>query len=308
MSYRFRDRPLAPDSLTSKTATNPAASAASAQAAGGGVRQKARGPRKRFWPSPLVTSTVVFLVIWEAIVDLLHVPAFILPPPVAVGYALWAGLTADPTSTASLINVMLLTLRGALIGYVVGVIAGVVLGVLVSESRLLNSVLLPYAFALQSLPKVAVAPLILIWFGYGLPSTVVLAALLTFFPLMLNTYAGLTLVERDYMVLMRGLRASRWQTLVTVKFPSALPVIFAGLDAAVVFSLLGAVVAEFVAGSAGIGVSILQYQSSNATAAVFAALAVLAVTGNLLHALVKFAERKIVFWRQPEVLRMPEGV
>lgn len=259
-------------------------------------------------PSPLLVSVIVFLTIWQLAVTGLNVPNFILPTPIAVARALWHGLTADPTSKKSLIYVMLLTMRGAVLGYAVGVTAGVVLGMLVSESRLLNRVVLPYAYALQSLPKVAVAPLILIWFGYGLPSTIVLAALLTFFPLLLNTYAGLALVERDYVILMRGLRASRWQTLVTVKLPSALPVIFAGLDAAVVYSLLGAVVAEFVAGTAGIGVAILQYQYINDTAGVFAALAVLAVTANVLHMLVKFAEGKVVFWRQPAALRLSDSV
>ncbi len=259
-----------------------------------------------FAPFPL--SALLLLVAWQACVTFLRVPNFILPAPGAVANALWHGLTANPATKGSLVFQMAVTLRGTLLGYAGGVITGIALGVLAAESESLNKILLPYAFALQSLPKVAVAPLILIWFGYGLPSTVVMAALLTFFPLLLNTYTGLTLVERDYLLLMRGLRASRWQAFVTVKLPSALPVIFTGLDAAVVYSLLGAVVAEFVAGSVGIGVAILQYQYINNTAGVFAALAVLALVANLLHAVVRFAERKIVFWRQPEAMRVARDV
>ncbi len=248
-------------------------------------------------------SLVVLLFVWQAVVVGLQVPAFILPTPTAMGRALWVGLTADPLTKGSLLYHLALTLQGALIGYALGGIAGITTGVLVAESRALRSVLLPYAVALQSLPKVAIAPLILIWFGYGLPSAITMAALLTYFPLLINTFTGLDLVEEDYLLLMRGLKASRLQSLLMVKLPSALPVIFAGLDVAIVYSLLGALVAEFVAGSAGIGVAILQAQYINDTAGVFAALVVLALTANLLHVLVGWIERRAVFWRDPSAVR-----
>jgi NitT/TauT family transport system permease protein len=276
--------------------------AASRAAGSATVRATRSGPRRRrvsaFW-----VSVPVLLVLWQLLVVALEVPPFLLPTPLAIANSLWYGLIADPFSKVSLIFQMATTLQGALLGYLIGSAAGIGLGILISESRALNDVLLPYAVGLQSLPKVAIAPLILIWFGYGLPSAIVMAALLTFFPLLINTYTGLTLVERDFLVLMRGMRSSRLQILAMVKLPSALPVIFAGLDVAIVYSLLGALVAEFVAGNAGIGVAILQAQFISNTAGVFAALTVLAVTANTLHNLVRLVERKLVFWRKHDELQ-----
>ncbi|MHB9004893.1 MAG: ABC transporter permease, partial [Coriobacteriia bacterium] len=202
----------------------------------------ARGRRTR--PSlTFPVSLVALLLLWHLVVVGFRVPLYILPTPGATLVALWNGLTANPLTAGSLLFHVGITLRGAALGFIVGGTTGVLLGVLIGESKALERILMPYAVGLQSVPKIAIAPLVMIWFGYGLPSTVVLTALLTFFPLLINTYSGLNMVEWDYLLLMQGLRASRWQTLWWVKVPSALPMIFAGIDLGIVYSLLGAVVA-----------------------------------------------------------------
>jgi len=250
--------------------------------------------------SALPLSVVGFLVIWHFSVVILDIRPFILPSPVSVAKALWRGVTEDPTTKTSLLYMMGITLKGALAGYAFGATAGILLGILAGESQAVQRIVLPWAFVLQSVPKIAIAPLIMIWFGYGTPPAIVLSALLVFFPCLLNTHRGMTMIERDYLLLMRGLRASRWQTLIKLKLPTALPLMMVGLDLGVVFALLGVIVSEFVASQAGIGVAILQYQYINNTAGVFAALVVLAVVANLLHFLVAFADRKLVFWSQSD--------
>lgn len=253
----------------------------------------------------LPLSFALLLVLWELAVLIWQPPSYLLPAPTSIARALFHGLARDPTDRAGYWLHLASTLRGALSGYAIGCTAGIILGILVAEFKLLERVLLPYAIGLQCLPKVAIAPLILIWFGFGGTSKTVLAALLTFFPLLINTFVGLSLVDRDYILLLRSLRATRLQMLLKVKLPAALPMIFAGLDMSAVYAILGAIVAEFVGSDAGIGVMIIQAQFTNDTASVFAALTVLAVTGILLHSVVVAINRRLVFWtRTAEPLKV----
>jgi NitT/TauT family transport system permease protein len=251
----------------------------------------------------LPISIVVLLVVWEVCVAVARPPSYILPAPSRIGQALVNGLSKGLDDRSGYWLHLGSTLRGALTGYVLGCSAGILLGVLTSEFRVLERILLPYAVGLQSLPKVAIAPLILIWFGFGPTSKMVLAALLTFFPLLITTYVGLGLVDRDYILLMRSLRASRLHVLRKVKLPAALPMIFAGLDMSSVYAVLGAIVSEFVGSDAGIGVMIIQAQFQNDTASVFAALVVLAIIGFVFHTLVQTVGHRLVFWtrRQDQI-------
>jgi NitT/TauT family transport system permease protein len=156
--------------------------------------------------------------------------------------------------------------------------------------------MMPYAFALQSLPKIAIAPLIIVWCGFGNGSKIVMAALLTFFPMLVNSFAGIRSTESERLDLMKALSASRLQTYLRVKLPTAAPYIFAGLDMGVVYALLGTIVAEFLGAQEGIGVVITQAQAVTDIAGVFAALVILGVVGIALHLLIRFAEHRVVHW------------
>src|SRR5204863_9799387 len=134
------------------------------------------------------------------------------------------------------------TLSNAATGFGIGTAMGLLLGSLMAESRTIEKLLMPYAFALQSLPKVAIAPLVVIWFGFGDGSKVAIAALLAFFPVLINSFTGLRSTEPEKLDLMRSLSATRFETYRIVKLPNAAPFIFAGLDMAVVYALLGAIV------------------------------------------------------------------
>lgn len=244
-----------------------------------------------------ITSLVLLLVVWHISVQQFQIRSYVLPPPLEVLRALWDGIVISPFSRQSLLYHMGVTLRGAMIGYAVGVTSGLLLAVAITESKFLERLIFPYAVMIQSVPKIALAPLLVIWLGPGFANVIALTALITFFPILLNAYHGLNSPDRDYLRLMRSVGASRWQVLRWVKFPAAAALIFAGLDIAVIYALIGALVAEFVAGNEGIGVLILRYQYINATDGVFAALFVLGAAGSTLHHAVLFAQRKVVFWQ-----------
>jgi len=256
-----------------------------------------RGPATRLDGSLIAAMGVIALVAaWEAASRLLHLPSYILPAPEAVVHALWSGLAVSPTSPLGYYLPLWGTFHNAAVGFFVGAGAGLVLGSLMAESRVIEKLLMPYAFALQSLPKVAIAPLVVIWFGFGDGSKVAIAALLAFFPVLINSFTGLRATEPERLDLMRSLSASRFETYRIVKLPSAAPYIFAGLDMAVVYALLGTIVAEFLGAQQGMGVVITQAQSITDVAGVFAALVILGVMGVLLHTLMRRLERRVVHW------------
>jgi NitT/TauT family transport system permease protein len=223
-------------------------------------------------------------------------PSYLLPSPSEVWQSLWPGLTENPTSRASLLYQFSITFKAAMIGLFFGAAAGITVGMVAAQFKWLERITMPYVFAIQTTPKVAIAPLLMIWFGFGLASEAILAGILAFFPLVVNTFTGMHLVDRERLRLFAALRASRMQVMTRLRMMTALPMILAGLEIAVVQALLGAVVAEFIAGQAGIGTQIVQFQSVSNTAGVFAAIIVLAAAGILLHTIVKFARTRFIFW------------
>jgi NitT/TauT family transport system permease protein len=186
------------------------------------------------------------------------------------------------------------------LGFLAAAAVAFVLGTLISQIRLVEVTLFPYVVAIQTLPKIAIAPLILIWFGVGLESKVVIAATVSFFPMLVNTIVGLKSTPQDKIDLMRSLSASRWKIFWYVQLPEALPFIFAGLNIGIVLSVLGAIVAEFVGAKAGLGYLILQMNYNMDIAGMFAALVVLGIMGIVLNSAMTFARRRIVFWQSDQ--------
>ena len=236
------------------------------------------------------------LLIWKLSVMLLKVPPYILPAPEQVFTALWSGIAVAPSSPLGWYMPLWSTMSNALLGFAIGAGLGLAFGSLMAEFRPVETVVMPYAFALQSLPKVAIAPLIVIWCGFGDGSKVAMAALLAFFPMMVNSFAGIRAAEVERLELMKALSASRLETYYLVKLPSAAPYIVAGLDMGIVYALLGTIVAEFLGAQEGMGVAITKAQAVTDVAGVFAALVVLGVTGVLLHLVVRWIEKSVVHW------------
>jgi NitT/TauT family transport system permease protein len=242
---------------------------------------------------PLVL--VVFVLGWEGTVRAWHVPEFLVPAPSAIGRALVAGLTSR-----LYLDHFGVTLYESLLGFLIAAAAGIACGTVIAQFRVVEQTLYPYLVALQTLPKIAIAPLLIVWLGFGLTSKVVIAALVAFFPVLVNVIVGLKTVDASKLDLMRSLDANRWQTFRYVTFPNALPFVFAGLDIAIVFSVLGAIVGEFVGSQRGLGNLILQFHTSLDMAGMFAVLLLLAALGVGLHLAIQSIQRRVIFWAQAD--------
>jgi len=243
---------------------------------------------------------LAFLGFWEAAVRLLAVPVYILPTPSGTAVALYRGVV-------SLVYVHNLwaTLLETLLGFVVGTALAFALGTLVALSRRVEYYLYPFIIMFQSLPKVALAPLIVLWFGIGLSSKVLNAALIAFFPLMVNTIVGLRSADEDRVNLMRSLDASKGQIFWMLRLPGALPFIMAGLEVAMIFALIGAIVAEFVGAQEGLGMLIQTLNFSADVAGVFSILFILSLLGLLLNQVILAVRRRVLFW-DPSMKAAPE--
>lgn len=241
---------------------------------------------------------VVLMAAWHFLTKIFSIPPFILPPPEKVWHSLTSGFTKPPSHPAGFIYHTLYTLYEAVLGFLAGSIFGIVAGVLVAHSRIVERTLYPYILALNSVPKVAVAPLFVIWFGFGLAPKVIVTSVVTFFPLLVNSIAGCRSVEADRLDLVRALGATKWQTFWKITLPSALPFIFAGLHMAAVLSVIGAIVGEFVGAQRGLGVLILQYNFNMDIASVYAVFIVLAAMGISFHLIMRALEKKFCFWAQ----------
>jgi NitT/TauT family transport system permease protein len=236
-------------------------------------------------------SLVVFFVGWEAIIRVLDVSPYIFPAPSSVLSALWYDLRNPDYWLA-----VGVTLTEILLGFAVGSILGIALGTALALSPVMDRIFYPYIVAFQSVPKVAVAPLMVVWFGFGMTSKFLIVALTAMFPVLVNTIAGLRSTDADRLDLLRGLCATRRQSLRYLRFPQALPYIFAGLNTAIVFAVIGAIVGEFVGARQGLGVVILKANFALDLASVFSSLIVLGVIGVTLNAAVRAIEQRACFW------------
>jgi NitT/TauT family transport system permease protein len=239
---------------------------------------------------PLV-AFVVLIAAWDLAIRFFKVPNYILPAPEAVLLALKRGYV-----DGLFWKHFFFTFQSMLSGYVVGCGLAFLLGCLFAESRAVERTLLPFVVALQSMPKVALAPLIIVWFGFDMASKVVMVALVCFFPMFINTVVGLKQTSPALLDLMTAFSASRWNVLLRIKIPSAAGHIFAGLQIAIVLGLIGAVVAEFVSSTRGLGHLINAAAVNLETNVMFAALISLAALGVAGSQLVRFLHAKIVFW------------
>ena len=242
-----------------------------------------------------VLSVLVFvavLVVWWAYVTYANISPLVLPTPQAVAQAL-----IDNTSNAFLLEHSWVTLSEILLGFLLGSGLGVVLGTATALSPVLRNVLGPYIIASQAMPKLALAPIMVIWLGFGIAPKVVIAALICFFPLLENTIIGLTSVNPYQVELFRSLTANGWQTFFKLRIPNALPIIFAGLRVAITLAVVGAVVGEYVGANRGLGALIIVAQGSFDTPLMFALFVYLTVIGVVLYKAMEYLERTFFAWR-----------
>jgi NitT/TauT family transport system permease protein len=231
------------------------------------------------------------LAVWEVLVKYTQVPEYILPAPSRIFASMYIGIKTNVYPQHFFV-----TLTETLLGFLFGTVLAFILGTIVAMSRRVEYFLYPFIVMFQAMPKVALAPLIIVWFGLGLTSKVINAALVAFFPLMVNTIVGLRSAEEDRINLMRSLAASKSQIFFMLLLPNALPYIFAGLEIAMIFALIGAIVAEFVGAEKGLGMLIQSMNFNMDVAGQFSILLILSLLGLVLNGIIVFARRRLLFW------------
>jgi NitT/TauT family transport system permease protein len=245
---------------------------------------------KQFIYPPL--GIAICLALWHWVCVQFKLPTSALPTPVQV-------LEAAIGRWDLLLSEGWITLKETLYGFLLALAVGIPIAVAVSNSRTLNLMFSPILIALQSVPKVALAPILLVWLGTGIESKLAIAWLVAFFPIVVDTSAGLQSTPRELLELARSLRASRWQVFAKVQFPSALPFIVTGSKVAVTLAVIGAVIGEFVGSSEGLGYLLLSATSQINSPLAFAALFALAGLGILAYLLVVAAEWLLTPWLPP---------
>ena len=243
-------------------------------------------------------SVLLFLILvgaWEAAVRIFNISPLLIAAPSAIA----ADLAENLLSARFYYNVGI-TLWEILAGFMIGSVFGLALGVTIGQWKLLEKTIYPYIVAFQTVPKVAIAPLFIVWFGYGLASKIVISATIVFFPVVVNCLAGMYAASPQQIEMLRSFTATPWQIFRMIKLQSALPYIFAGLDIGIVLSVIGAIVGEFIGSQAGLGNLLLKKNFMMDTAGTFSILIVLSVVGIVLHQIIGAIRRRVVFWAEPQ--------
>ena len=241
--------------------------------------------------STTILSILGTLVLWEILTRLSQIPGFILPAPSAIFVE---AVTRYPLYLYN----SWITFYEMVAGFLLAALVGVFLAVVIVYSRIMRNMIYPQIVVLQIVPKVAIAPLLLIWAGYGITSKVLLALLIAFFPIVVNMVTGLAEIEEELLDLCRILQSGRWQEFSKVRLPNALPYLFSSLKVASTLSVIGAVIGEFVGGAEGLGHLIIIANTELRTSMAFVALFCLSILGLLLYGLVVLAERMFMPWEK----------
>jgi NitT/TauT family transport system permease protein len=240
--------------------------------------------------SRALAGIIGFLLAWEAASRLFHLPAYVLPPPSMI-------IHGGAEKWRSLLGAASFTVQPMVLGFVVAVVLGVAIALGVAFSPGVRSIAYPLLVFLQIVPKIAVAPLFIIWFGFGLTPKVVIAALIAFFPIVINTARGLNSVEKELIQYMNSLGANWWEIFFKISLPWALPYIFASFRIAITLAVVGAVVGEFISSDSGLGYVISYANTSLDTDVMFAGIFVLSALGVVLFLLVVLLERMALSWQ-----------
>jgi NitT/TauT family transport system permease protein len=230
-----------------------------------------------------IVLLLAVLLAWEAAIDLFAVPKYLLPSPSNI-------LLKFAASPELFAYHALVTTRETLEGFAFAVLVGVVLATIIVHSRMIEEGLYPILIFMQLTPKMAIAPLLIVWMGFGETPKIAIAFLIAFFPIVISTVAGLRSVEPEQLEMLRGLRANNWQILLKARFPSALPFLFSAMRISITLAVTGAIVAEFVGASEGLGHLIIVSSSNMETETTFAAILTLAVIGIILFSLIRLVE------------------
>jgi NitT/TauT family transport system permease protein len=234
-----------------------------------------------------ILAHIGLIVIWYLFVTYRHVPAFVMPSPIATAATLWG-------NNYDWVGNTMVTASEIFGGYFLAVAVGVVIAIVFSWSSAAEAAAMPLLVSLNMIPKVALGPLFIVWFSYGIFPNTIIAFSISFFPILLNTARGFREVEPELLELVRSLRSSKWQTFTKIQLPSALPYIFSGMKVGAVLAVAGAIVGEFLGSSRGLGYLMLQVQVTLDTAAMFMAVILITLIGVILYGMVIGVERLVI--------------
>ena len=277
-----------------------------------GVTQR-RAVRPAWWRRfagdalPPLVALCLALVAWEAVVDLLNIPVYLLPAPSAIVGTLFRLLSAGfvpPTYVGAPAQGILydtyITLAEALVGLVIGTVVGLAIAVIMTQSRFAEQALYPIVIAIRSTPTIAIAPVFIIWFGFTLMPKAIVAALATFYPMLVNSITGMRSVEPTSLEFFQSVHASKREIFWHLRVPNTLPYFFAALRLCVSLALIGAIVGELVGARDGLGRSIEQSAITLHTPEVFSGVIVLTVIGMVLTQLVSIVQGRVLYWHESE--------
>lgn len=259
-------------------------------------RQLPNSRRERASKLAAIAFGALLLVMWELAARQFSIAEYILPAPSAIADSLAGGFLVDPTSGVSYVPDLITTMKEALFGLAIGSVSGVITGMLTAQSPLAERLIVPYVLAIQSIPKMALAPLFIIWFGYGITSKIWIIITIVFFPLLINSISGLRSVDPELVQMGEASGASRWQLFRHIRLPMALPYIFAGLEMGVTLSLVGAIVGEFVGAQSGLGVVIQQRMAVVDGSGVYSVLIILSAIGLTMSWILRVVRNRVLFW------------
>jgi NitT/TauT family transport system permease protein len=240
----------------------------------------------------LSLTLIALVAVWELLCRALNIPVFLIPAPSQVAWRLYEKRDLYLIHTWT-------TLYETTAGFLLAVVFGILCAAIIVVIPKLRDIVMPLLLVAQLVPKVAIAPLLLIWFGYGLFPKVLVAFLVAFFPIVVNGASGLASVQPELLDLGHSLQASRWQTFWKFRIPSALPELFSGMKVAVTLAIIGAIIGEFVGGNRGLGYLIIVANQELDTPLAFAAIFLLSVAGIALYAIVEMFERMLIPWHAP---------
>jgi len=246
--------------------------------------------KKSFCKPTGILTGILFLLTWELAVIFFEIPSFILPPPSKILQAIWS------LKRVLFITHLPVTLLEVILGLGLSVIISVVLALLMLKAPAFERSIYPFLVISQTIPVIVLFPIIIMWFGYGLPGKVVMTVLITFFPIVVNTFEGLKNVDPRYIDLLRTMGASPRQIFWKIRIPAGLPNFFTGLKVGAAVSVIGAVIGEWLGGNNGLGVFSRRMDSNLQGDAVFAAVLILALLGSGLFKFVSILERCIIPW------------
>jgi NitT/TauT family transport system permease protein len=241
-------------------------------------------------------TLLALLMLWQVAAIVFAIPDYVAPAPLAV-------LQEIAKRPLFYVVQSAITLRSTLIGFVAASLIGVLVGTVTAYSKMFRTTLYPLILLLQGVPKVALAPVLIVFFGFGLEFQVVVVASVAFFPVVINTVLGLTSVDRDLIILSRVLRTPRFREFLMIGLPHAAPSIFSGMKVAMTLSVIGAVVSEFVSSEAGLGHALILANSEFNTAMSFAAILLLSLISFALFGLIRLIERIAVPWSEESAIQ-----